>query len=130
MATLGELERATMDVLWDAHEPLSAGDLREALSRAGGTGAGGTGAGGTGKELAVTTVLTVLSRLENKGFVTRDRESRPHVYRAATSRAEHMAELMHEVLGSAPDRDAVLARFVGQVSASEAEQLRKLLATD
>jgi hypothetical protein len=41
-----------------------------------------------------------------------------------------MAELMHEVLGSAPDRDAVLARFVGQVSASEAEQLRKLLATD
>jgi predicted transcriptional regulator len=125
MATLGELERATMDVLWDAHEPLSAGDLREALNRA-----GGTSAGESGKELAVTTVLTVLSRLENKGFVTRDRESRPHVYRASTSRAEHMAELMHEVLGSAPDRDAVLARFVGQVSASEAEQLRKLLATD
>ena len=69
-----------MDVLWDAREPLSAGDLREALNRD-----GGTGAGGPGKELAVTTVLTVLSRLENKGFVTRDRESRPHVYRASTS---------------------------------------------
>jgi BlaI family transcriptional regulator, penicillinase repressor len=120
MATLGELERATMDVLWDARGPLSAGDLRDALAST----------GATSKELAVTTVLTVLSRLENKGFVTRDRESRPHVYRASTSRAEHMAELMHEVLGSAPDRDAVLARFVGQVSASEAEQLRKLLATD
>lgn len=119
-----------MDVLWDAHEPLSAGDLREALNRAAATGPVGTGTTGTGKELAVTTVLTVLSRLENKGFVTRDRESRPHVYRASTSRAEHMAELMHEVLGSAPDRDAVLARFVGQVSASEAEHLRKLLATD
>jgi predicted transcriptional regulator len=120
MATLGELERAAMDVLWDAPEPLSAGDIREALNRD----------AGTGKELAVTTVLTVLSRLENKGFVTRDRESRPHVYRASTSRAEHMAELMHAVLGSAPDRDAVLARFVGSVSASEAEQLRKLLAAD
>jgi predicted transcriptional regulator len=60
MATLGELERAAMDVLWDAHVPLSAGDLREALNRA-----GGTSAGGSGKELAVTTVLTVLSRLEN-----------------------------------------------------------------
>jgi predicted transcriptional regulator len=125
MATLGELERAAMDVLWDAPEPLSAGDIREALNRD-----AGTGATGTGKELAVTTVLTVLSRLENKGFVTRDRESRPHVYRASTSRAEHMAELMHAVLGSAPDRDAVLARFVGSVSASEAEQLRKLLAAD
>jgi predicted transcriptional regulator len=125
MATLGELERAAMDVLWDAPEPLSAGDIREALNRD-----AGTGTAGTGKELAVTTVLTVLSRLENKGFVTRDRESRPHVYRASTSRAEHMAELMHAVLGSAPDRDAVLARFVGSVSASEAEQLRKLLAAD
>jgi predicted transcriptional regulator len=125
MATLGELERAAMDVLWDAPEPLSAGDIRETLNRD-----AGTGAAGTGKELAVTTVLTVLSRLENKGFVTRDRESRPHVYRASTSRAEHMAELMHAVLGSAPDRDAVLARFVGSVSASEAEQLRKLLAAD
>jgi predicted transcriptional regulator len=62
--------------------------------------------------------------------VTRARDSRPHVYRAATTRAEHMAELMHEVLGSAPDRSAVLARFVGQVSAGEAEQLRKLLGSN
>jgi len=34
---------------------------------------------------------------------------------------------MHEVLGSAPDREAVLARFIGSVSATEAETLRKLL---
>jgi len=120
MATLGELERSIMDVLWEAQAALSAGELREALPRV----------DGVGKELAVTTVLTVLSRLENKGFVTRDRDVRPHVYRASTTRAEHMAELMHEVLGSAPDRDAVLARFVGQVSPGEAEQLRKLLGTN
>lgn len=114
MATLGELERSIMDMLWDCHDALSAGELRESA----------------GRELAVTTVLTVLSRLENKGFVVRDRESRPHVYSASTTREEHMAELMHEVLGSAPDRDAVLAQFVGQVSDGEAEQLRKLLGSN
>jgi hypothetical protein len=38
-----------------------------------------------------------------------------------------MAELMHEILGAAHDRDAVLARFVGQVSAGEASALRRML---
>jgi predicted transcriptional regulator len=112
MATLGELERSIMDVLWDSPAPLTATEIRDGLS---------------GKGLATTTVLTVLSRLENKGFVVRERETRPHLYTSATTRAAHMAELMHEVLGTAPDREAVLARFVGQVSPGEAESLRRML---
>ena len=75
----------------------------------------------------MTTVLTVLSRLEKKGLVERERDIRPHRYRAVTSRADHTAELMLEVLGSAPDREAVLARFIGTVSDGEAATLRKLL---
>ncbi|MFU8946931.1 BlaI/MecI/CopY family transcriptional regulator [Mycetocola zhadangensis] len=117
MATLGELERSVMDVLWSADESISANELRDRLDS-------GTGA----KEVAVTTVLTVLSRLENKGFVERDRSSRPHLYRSVTTRAEHTADLMHEVLGAAPDREAALARFIGQVSPEEAETLRALLS--
>lgn len=119
MATLGDLERTIMDVLWDSAEARSATQLRDDLAR--------QNASGSAKELAVTTVLTVLSRLEHKGFVSRDRSSRPHLYCAATSRAAHMAELMHEILGAAHDRDAVLARFVGQVSESEASALRRML---
>ncbi|AWB86626.1 BlaI/MecI/CopY family transcriptional regulator [Mycetocola zhujimingii] len=116
MATLGELERSVMDVLWSTDGSLSANDLRDSLDS-------GLGA----REVAVTTVLTVLSRLENKGFVERDRSTRPHLYRSVTSRAEHTADLMHEVLGTANDREAALARFVGQVSPQEAETLRALL---
>jgi predicted transcriptional regulator len=112
MATLGELERSVMDLLWSSDDALAATDIRDGLA---------------GKELAVTTVLTVLTRLETKGFVTRERDIRPHVFKATTTRANHMAELMHEVLGTAPDRDAVLARFVGQVSSSDAATLRRIL---
>jgi predicted transcriptional regulator len=72
----------------------------------------------------------VLSRLEKKGLVERERSIRPHRYRAVTSRADHTAELMLEVLGSAPDREAVLARFIGTVSEGEAATLRKLLGRD
>ncbi len=125
MATLGELERAVMDLLWEHPEAVTANDLRDLLSQRS-TPAGSADA----RALAVTTVLTVLSRLEKKGLVERERNIRPHRYRAVTSRADHTAELMVEVLGSAPDREAVLARFIGTVSDGEAETLRKLLGAD
>lgn len=126
MATLGELERAVMDLLWEHPEAITANTLRDLLSL---RPASTTRTADT-RSLAVTTVLTVLSRLEKKGLVERERSTRPHRYRAVTSRADHTAELMLEVLGSAPDREAVLARFIGTVSDGEAETLRKLLGRD
>lgn len=110
-----------MDVLWDTLESLPANDLRDRLLTP-------TNATARRKPLATTTILTVLSRLETKGFVARDRGTRPHRYRAVSTRAEHTAELMHEVLGSAPDRQAALARFIGDVTPQEADTLRRLLA--
>ncbi|MGO4300093.1 BlaI/MecI/CopY family transcriptional regulator [Leifsonia sp. RAF41] len=117
MANLGELERAVMDALWDGDAPITAGELRDKLAaaRAG------------GKTPALTTVLTVLSRLESKGFVGRDRDARPHLYYAALTRAGHVADLMREVLESSSDRTEALAYFVGSVDESEAEVLRRLL---
>ncbi|MFV0406861.1 MAG: BlaI/MecI/CopY family transcriptional regulator [Propioniciclava sp.] len=114
MQTLGELERAVMDVVWSADVPLTAYDVRDQLAA-------------EERVLAATTVLTVLSRLEKKGVVTSDRRTRPHHYAPVASRAEHMAELMHEVLGGVGDRAAVLERFVGGVSAEDAAVLRQLL---
>ncbi len=110
MASLGDLERSVMEQLWAADAPVVAAAIRDAV----------------GGGLALTTVHTVLSRLESKGFVVHD-GGRPRRFRARTSRAEHAAELMHEVLGGSADRRAVLARFVGSVDAEEARMLRELL---
>lgn len=106
-----------MDALWAVETPLSAGELRDRLA----------GARDGGKTPALTTVLTVLSRLEQKGFVSRDRDARPHLYSAALTRAGHVAELMNEVLESSSDRTEALAYFVGSVDESEAQMLRRLL---
>lgn len=114
MGTLGELERAVMDALWDANGAQSAYDVQHTLEE-------------RGRTLAATTLLTVLSRLEKKGFVASDRSARPHRYTALASRADHVAELMHSVLGDARDRTAVLERFVGGVSTEDATVLRQLL---
>jgi predicted transcriptional regulator len=117
MANLGLLERGIMQALWDAGTPLSAYDVLPLVSGSDGS-----------RPLAVTTVLTVLSRLEKKGFVRADRSARPHRYTATASRADHVAELLHEALGESADRHAVLERFVGGVSAADAAVLRDLLA--
>ena len=112
MASLGELERAVMERLWAADEAVAATTLRDGLADRG---------------VALTTVHTVLTRLEQKGFVEHD-DGRPRRFRARATREDHAAELMHEVLGRSGDRQAVLARFVGGVDAEEARLLRELLA--
>ncbi|MFD4421536.1 BlaI/MecI/CopY family transcriptional regulator [Agromyces sp. NPDC058484] len=117
MASLGDLERSVMELLWSTEGAHTANELRDALPVGDESGRG----------VATTTVLTVLSRLERKGFVARAREKRPHRYRALLSREEHTAELMREVLDQSSDRDAALARFVGTVSTGEAATLRRVL---
>lgn len=112
MPRLGDLERAVMEVLWAAPTPLTARAVGDALGD---------------RTLAVTTVLTVLSRLERKEVVVRQRDGRAHTYAAVASREDHVAELMHEALGTAGDRDAALARFVRGASRDEAEVLRRAL---
>lgn len=112
MPRLGDLERAVMEALWGAGAPLTAKDVVERLGD---------------RALAVTTVLTVLSRLERKGVVIRHRDGRAHTYTATASREEHVAELMREALGTAPDRAAALTRFVSAASPEEADALRHAL---
>ncbi|MFC7402198.1 BlaI/MecI/CopY family transcriptional regulator [Citricoccus sp. GCM10030269] len=108
---LGDLERSVMDLLWDLPGAHTANDVRDALPG----------------NLAVTTVLTVLARLEKKGMVRRDGGRRPHRYAATSTREEHTVGLLNDVLGSVPDRQAVLTRFIGGIEAEEAAAVRRLL---
>lgn len=103
-----------MDVLWDAEGWLTAREVASRLHHE--------------RDLAYTTVLTVLERLERKGFVQRQRAARAHRYRAADAREAVVAEAMLEALGTADDRSLALVRFVGSVSPEEAEILRRALA--
>ena len=113
MVARGELEKAVVDVLWDAGEPMTARAVVESLP---------------GRELAVTTVLTVLSRLQAKGLVRRSRDGRAHSYEATAGREEHLATLMRQVLDGAADRDAALTRFVGGISTHDQDALLRALA--
>ena len=112
MGRLGELERAVMEALWARDSPASVRAVHEALA---------------GRGLAYTTVMTVLSRLADKGFAHRERDGRAWLYTAAASRDQYVAELMLDALGETGDRDGALTHFARAVSAKEADVLRKAL---
>ncbi|WP_348650296.1 BlaI/MecI/CopY family transcriptional regulator [Verrucosispora sp. WMMA2044] len=119
MTRLGDLERAVMDVLWDTVPGTSDGvtvrEVADALD---------------GRELAYTTVMTVLDRLAGKGMVQREREGRAWRYRAAASREAYIAQLMLDALDLGGSRDAALVRFARSVTGTEADVLRAALTTE
>jgi predicted transcriptional regulator len=104
---LGDLEREVMTQLWEAGEPLTVRNVYERLSAE--------------RDLAYTTVMTVLDRLAKKGVVTQERADRAFRYQPAQSREEMTASLMLDALSAAPDgiRDAALAHFLGRIGATE-----------
>ncbi len=107
----GDLERAAMEVLWQAG-PSTARQVAERLADRG---------------LAYTTWLTALGRLERKGLLRRERDGRAHTYAAAASPEDHIAVLMQSALGQAADRRAALQHFARSVTPAEAEALRQAL---
>jgi predicted transcriptional regulator len=111
---LGELERAIMDVLWESDEPLTVRQV---------------GAHLTDRDLAHTTVMTVLDRLAKKGFARRERDGRAWRYCAAADRETYVTELMMHALDQTGDRSAALASFARRVSDAEAQVLRRELAS-
>lgn len=73
---------------------------------------------------ALTTLLTVLSRLEADGLVAREQHGRGSVFTVTRPQAEHFARQMSAVLGASADRVAVLQQFAGGLSADELQVLR------
>jgi predicted transcriptional regulator len=115
---LGDLERAVMDVLWGGAIPpagVTVRDVAEALQD---------------RDLAYTTVMTVLDRLTGKRMVERERDGRAWRYRPTASREAYVAQLMLEALDLSPSRDAALVRFARSVTGTEAEVLRAALTDD
>ena len=101
-----------LGILRAAAGPLTPGEVRDQLAGQ--------------RELAYSTVVTIMSRLQAKGLLSRRRAGRGFCY-APVDEASLAAGRMSSALGSGSDRDAVLSRFVSGLSGRDAELLRRLL---
>lgn len=111
---MGELEAAVMESIWSADDGLTP---REVHDRVAG-------------DLGYTTMMTVVTRLWEKGRLTREPEGRSFRYRPKTTAAEHHGDRMRAALAKAADRPAVLASFVSQLGKDDRSLLLDLLGDD
>ena len=94
---LTTLQLAVMQVLWSRDEA-SVTDVQRAM---------------TGRRLALTTVATMLVRLEQRGLVSHRADGRQYIYRSRVSPAEVRETVTGELLRNLFDGD--VAAFVSQL---------------
>ena len=107
----GSLEADVLAFLWSRGGPTTP---REVLD-------------GLGLDYAYTTVLTILSRLWQKGLLERERVGRAYAYRPKLTESESVAQDMQTALTRTRNRAEALNRFVGGLSKHDADVLRRLL---
>lgn len=118
---LGELEAPIMRLMW-ARGSASVRDILDALNH-------------RERPLAYTTVMTVMSRLAEKGLLSRERHGKMHVYRPTATQdgfvrhaaARRVQELVAEF------GDLAMAQFLAEVtelSPERRQQLERLTAEE
>lgn len=117
---LGPLERRIMEQLWRAG-PSTVAETRDALN------------GASPQQLAYTTVMTILVRLHEKGYLTRAREGRHFRYAAAFDEATLPAAAGRRELRQLIERHGAgtLASFAADLAGADSEltaRLRQLAA--
>jgi BlaI family transcriptional regulator, penicillinase repressor len=90
---MSDSERAVLKVLWD-HGPLAVRDVVARLAKA-------------GHGWTRSTVITLLQRLEKKGYVESDKSRFAFVFRALVSREDVMRSRMNDLAGELCDGEAL-----------------------
>ncbi len=102
-----------MDLLWSAGAPRTVRHVYEDLREQ--------------RQVAYTTVMTVMDNLHRKGWLHRQLAGRAYLYEPVRSREVYSAELMGEALAASADRTATLMHFVERMAPEEARLLRDAL---
>ena len=113
---LTELQLAILHVLWERGEATSR-EVREALLPR--------------RSLALTTVATLLSRLERKGVLDHRRQGRAHVFRPTVTRAEvrrnMVRELADNLFDGKPSQMVSHLLLSSQIDPDEIRRMRQAL---
>ena len=116
LPALSEAQLAIMHVIWGGGE-MTVTDVWHALSER--------------RAVARNTVLTLMDRLEKKGWLKRRAEGQTHYYTAAAPRAATLSQVVHRLVDAAFAGSAealVLALLEGRgISDEEARRIRQLI---
>jgi predicted transcriptional regulator len=106
---LGELETEIMRRLWRRGRASTVRELVDELQYE--------------REIAYTTVMTVLDNLYKKGWVRRELDGRAYRYEPVSTGEEYSADLMRRALDSSPDHVAAFAHFLRELPPDQVRAL-------
>jgi predicted transcriptional regulator len=111
---LGSLESDVMEVVWLKDTEVSVRDIFETLSCT--------------REIAYTTVMTIMGRLADKGLLTRRKEGNAFLFSPVITREDFTAQLVDNVVDDllSDFSEAAMASFINRVGKKDLEAIEKL----
>ncbi len=113
MPKFGDLEAVIMDTVWRSDGPMLVRDVVEAIQ--------------DDRQIAFTTVQTVMEILYRKGWLTRKKDGRAYRYHATRPREEYTAQLLSEAFDTTSDRGAAFSRLLEELNPDEVAELSRAL---
>jgi predicted transcriptional regulator len=113
MRGFGELEAVIMDILWRWDRSSTVREVLDHLRAQ--------------RDIAYTTVMTVMDNLHRKGWLRREREGKAYRYEPVATREEYSAGLMREALTESEDPTSTFVHFLARMDPAESAALRVAL---
>ncbi len=110
---LGDLEAEVMTIIWKSNK-VTVRDVYEQLRLK--------------KTLAYTTIMTIMSRLAEKGLLQKESQGNAYVYTPAISESDFAKQVVSEVLDGLLEEfnEPAISHMVDRLSAEDAAKLAKL----
>jgi len=111
---LGSLESEVMEVIWLKEAEVSVRDVYEALALK--------------REIAYTTVMTIMGRLAEKKLLKKRKEGNAFLFIPAIAKDEFTSQMVENVVDDllADFSDVALASFISRVGKKDRESIEKL----
>ena len=112
---LGDLENNVMEIVWQSHEPTSVSDVVKILKKK--------------RQIAYTTVMTIMTRLTEKGLLKRTALGKAYVYKPAYSKDTFLTSVSRQIIQNLVNNfgDRAIAHFAEELDKIPSNKKKKLL---
>lgn len=115
---LGELESEIMEIIWQSKEPVSVGTITQNLQKK--------------RQIAYTTVMTIMGRLVEKGLLKRQESGKAYIYKFVYSKDRFLTRVSRQIIKNfiASFGETAVAHFaqeVNRLTPAKRRELNKLL---
>ena len=112
---LGELETQVMKIVWQAQEPFSVSDVVKVLSKK--------------RTIAYTTVMTIMTRLTEKGLLKHTSSGKAYLYKPVLSKDTFLTRVSKQIIKNLVSNfgDTAIAHFAQELENIPSDKKQKLL---